>query len=135
MYTIDLCSMYVMLMVLNLYSAFLVLMTTQSSLQYSFYIHPFTHTFIQCIYYQHFVVLWGPIRCSASCPRTLRHVDLEDWGSNCRPSGWETTTLPLSHSRPTYEIGSVKFPPLSEPLHLLLITILQSLSESLSYKC
>ena len=35
-------------------------------------------------------VLWGTIRGSASCSRTLRH----DWGSNCRPSGWRTTTLP-----------------------------------------
>ena len=29
-------------------------MITQSTLKYSFAIHPFTHTFIQCIYRQHF---------------------------------------------------------------------------------
>ena len=56
------------------YRAFLVLMTTQSALQYSFYIHSVTHTFIQCIYWQHFVVLWGTIRGSASCSRT--HADV-----------------------------------------------------------
>ena len=76
---------------------FLVLMTTQSPLQYSF---TFTFTFIQCIYKQHFVVLWWAIQGSASCPRTLRHADGEDWGSNCRPASWRTTALSLSHSRP-----------------------------------
>ena len=40
---------------LYLYRAFLVLMTTQSALQYSSAIQPFPHTFIQCIYGQHFV--------------------------------------------------------------------------------
>ena len=33
----------------------LVLMTTQSALQYYFAHHPFAHTLIQCIYVQHFV--------------------------------------------------------------------------------
>ena len=63
---------------LYLYSTFLVLMSTQSTLQHSVTIHLFTHTFIQCIYVQHFVyytsfilsaqplgAIWG----SVSCPR------------------------------------------------------------------
>ena len=36
---------------LYLYSSFLVLMTTQSATQYSFVIHPFTHTFIGSTYF------------------------------------------------------------------------------------
>ena len=76
-------------------------MTTQSSLQYSFYIHPFTHTHIHTVHLlAALCCCMRAIRGSASCPRTPRHADLEDWGSNCRPSGWRTTTLPLSHSRP-----------------------------------
>ncbi|CAB1419336.1 unnamed protein product [Pleuronectes platessa] len=35
---------------------------------------------------KHFVILRGAIQDSASCPRTLRHVDGSDWGSNSRPS-------------------------------------------------
>ena len=46
---IFICSSF-MDLYLYLYSTFLVLMTTQSTLQYSFSIHPVTHTFIQCIY-------------------------------------------------------------------------------------
>ena len=41
---------------------------------------------------------------SASCSRTLRHADFfwEDWGSNCQPSGWRTTTLPSQRLSPLY---------------------------------
>ena len=46
-------------------------MTTQSSLQYSFYIHPVTHTFIQCTLLFYEAQFGG----SASCSRTLRHAD------------------------------------------------------------
>ena len=79
---------------LYLYSTFLVLMTTQSSLQYSF-------TFTQSHTHSH----------SASISSTLLFYEAqfrvqhlaqghfgmqifffwEDWGSNCRPSGWRTT--------------------------------------------
>ena len=87
-------------MVLYLYSAFLVLMTTQSALQYSFtFTHSHTHSYSASIS-STFFVLWGAIQGLASCPRTLRQADGEYWGSNCRLSGWRTTTLLLSHSRP-----------------------------------
>ena len=48
---------------LHLYCAFLVLTTTKSSLQYSSIIHPFTQTFIQCIYVQHFLYHTSLIHC------------------------------------------------------------------------
>ena len=85
---------------LYLYSAFLVLVTTQSSLQYSFtFTQSHTHSY------------------SASISSTLSvykaqfgvqhlaqgHFDMqiwEDWGSNCRPSGWRTTTLPSQPQPP-----------------------------------
>ena len=46
-----------------------------------------------------------PFRGSVSCPRTLRHADGEDWGLNCRPSEWRTTTLPHSHTLSIRGIG------------------------------
>ena len=87
-------------MILYLYSPYLVLMTTQSSSQYSFtFTHSHTHSYSAsmsstCLFYE------GQFG-------TLQHADGEDWGSNCRPSGWRTTTLPLSHSRPFIKM----FPP------------------------
>ena len=86
---------------MDLYSAFVVLMTTQSSLQYSFYIHPVTHI--------HTVHLLAALCCS------MRHnlgfsILLKDT-SACRfvgKTGDRTANLqvggqplyPLSHSRP-----------------------------------
>ncbi|XP_062258428.1 high affinity cGMP-specific 3',5'-cyclic phosphodiesterase 9A isoform X2 [Platichthys flesus] len=79
---------------LYLYSAFLVLMTTQSALHYSFtFTQSHTHSYsasIPALCYS-----MGAIQGSASCPRTLRHADCSDWGSNRRPSGWRTTRRPL----------------------------------------
>ena len=85
----------------GVYSSFLVLMTTQSPLQYSF-------TFTQSHTYSY----------SASISSTLLFYEAQfgvqhlaqghfgmqicwvDWGSKCRPSGWRTTTLPRQPQPP-----------------------------------
>ena len=87
-------ALFMKLFVFFLYSAFLFLMTTQSALQYHSPIH--THSYSasnSSIFF-----LWGAIRGSASCTRTLRHADGED----CQPSGWRMTSISLSHSCPLW---------------------------------
>ena len=37
--------------------------------------------------------VYEAFRGSVSCPRTHWHADGEDWGLNCQPFGWRTTTL------------------------------------------
>ena len=68
----------------------------------SLYLLHYYMSFSGCCYQKritivHLTSMKGPFRGSVSCPRT--HADWEDWGSNCRPSGWRTTTLPLCRSR------------------------------------
>ena len=80
---------------LYLYSAFLVLMTTQSTLQYNFtFTQSHTHSYsasISCtlLFYE---AQFGVQHLAQG------HFGMqffwEDWGSNCQPSGWRTTTLP-----------------------------------------
>ena len=82
-----------MLNCLYLYSAFLILMTTQSTLQYRFDIQPHTYSYSasKCSTFLSYInhtmpaqlseALWG----SVSCPRTLRRTEWGRWGSNLRP--------------------------------------------------
>ena len=75
---------------LYLYRAVLVLMTTQSSLQFSFYIRPVISSTL--LFYE---AQFG-VQHLAQGHFGMQIFFWEDWGSNCRPSGWRTTTLPPS---------------------------------------
>ena len=58
-----------------------------------FYIYPFTHTFIQCIYVQHFFLWLGVIQGSVSCLRTLWYSEWGRLGTNCQTFWLRTTAL------------------------------------------
>ena len=57
------------------------------------------HTYMSfgsCIYpkwltFSSFNIYKGPFRGSVSCPRTLLHADVEDWGLNHRPTNWRSS--------------------------------------------
>ena len=80
----------------GVYSSFLVLMTTQSALQYSF---TFTHLCASISSTLLFYEAQFGVQHLAQGHFGMQ-ICWEDRGSNCRPSGWRTTTLPVSHSRP-----------------------------------
>ena len=88
-----------------IYSSFLVLMTTQSTLQYSF-------TFTQFHTHIHTVRLLAAFCCSMRhnsgfCillkdTSACRFFWGEDWGLNCWTSGWRRTTLPPQPQPPNW---------------------------------
>ena len=58
-----------------------------------FYIHPFTHTFIQCIYVQHFLYEKGQFGVQYLAQGHFDMWNGEDWESNGQPSGERMTVL------------------------------------------
>ena len=56
-----------------------------------------------------FNIYEGPLRGLVSCTRTLRHADMEDWGSNCRPSGWRTAKVVSGRPFFTDQATNIKY--------------------------
>ena len=83
---------------LYLYRYFLVLMTTQGALQYSFFVITHSHTLIQCIYGEQVIFLRGAILWFSILPKDTLGKEMIKTG--IEPLITLVRGRPLSHSCP-----------------------------------